>query len=102
MATSGPRRHSRRLLGLPPLILEDPPSSTDSDSSSSRNQSPKSHMGSVWTTDDSSLPKDFFMEGFLPHFNTPLTNPSNPIVVHMILVLPSSVGGTFPSIQLTT
>jgi len=98
VATSGPRRHSRRLLGLPPLIVEDPPSSTDLDSSSSRNRSPKSHMGSMWMTNNSSFLEDFFMEGFFPHFNTPLTNPSDPIVVPVVPVLPSSVGGTFPSI----
>ena len=81
--------------------MEDPSSFIDSDSSSSRNQSPKSHTGSVWTTDDSSLPEDFFMEGFLSHINTLLTNPSDPIMFPMVSVLPSPVGGTFPSIQST-
>ena len=98
VATSGPCRHSRKLLGLPPLIVEDLPSYTDLDSSSLRNQSPKSHKRSVWMTDDSSLPEDFFTKGFLLLFNTPLMNPSNPIVVLMVLVLRSSIGGTFPSI----
>jgi len=99
MATSSPHRHSRRLLGLPPLIVEDSLSSTHSDSSSLRNQSLKSHTGSVWTTEDSSLLEDLFTEGFLPHFNTPLIDPLDPIVAPVLPVLPSSVGGTFPSIQ---
>ena len=38
------------------------------------------------------------MEGFCPHFNTPLIDPLDPIVSPMVPVLPSSVGGTFPSI----
>jgi len=69
------------------------------DSSSSRNQSPKSHKGSMSMTNDSSLPEDFFTKGFLLLFNTPLTNPLNPIMVPVVLVLPSLVGGTFPFIQ---
>jgi len=52
-------------------------------------------------TEDSSLLEDFFTEGFLLHFNTPLTNLSDPIIAPVVPVLPSSVGGTFPSIQLT-
>jgi len=101
VAKSGPHRQSRWLLGLPPLIVEDPPSSTDSNSSSSRNQSPKSHTESIWMTDNSSLLEDFFMEGFLHHFNTPLTNLLDPIVAPVVLVLHSLVGGTLPSIQST-
>ena len=101
MATSGPRRHSRRLLGLSPLIVEDPPSSTDSDSSSSRNQYPKSHTGSFWMTEDSSLPEDFFTEGFFPHFNTPLKNLLDLVIAPVVPVLHSSLGGTLPSIQST-
>ena len=81
--------------------MEDLSRSIDSDSSSSRNQSPKSHTGFVWTTDDSSLLEDFFIEGFLPHFNTPLTDLSEPIITPFVPVLPSSVGGTLPSIQST-
>jgi len=64
MATSGPRHQSRRLLGLPPLIVEDPTSSSELDSPSSGNQSPRSHMESVWATDNSSFPEDFFTAGF--------------------------------------
>lgn len=50
-------------------------------------------------TEDSSLPEDFFMKAFLPHFNTPLTNPSDSIVA--LVLLHSSMGGTLPSIQST-
>lgn len=98
MATSSRRRQSRWFLRLPPLIVEDPLSSSELDSPSSGNQSPKSHIKSIWTTDDSSLPEDFFTEGFLSHFNPLLMNPLDPILAPMVLVLPIFVGGTFPSI----
>ena len=77
--------------------MEDPSSSTDSDSSSLRNQRPKLHTGFMWTIDNSDLLEDLFTEGFLPHFNTPLTNLSDPIVTPVVPVLSSSIGGTFPS-----
>lgn len=67
--------------------MEDLLRSSDSDSSSSRNQSPKSHTGSFWTTDDSNLPEDFFTEGFLPHFNTSLKNLSDLVISPTVPVL---------------
>ena len=102
MPTSVPHRHTRRLLGLPPLIVEDPASSTEPNSPSLGDQSPRSHTGSVWTTNDSSLLEDFFTEGFLPPFNPPLMNPLEPVLAPMVPILPASVFGTFPSIQLMT
>jgi len=98
VATSGPRHHSRRLLGLPPLVVEDPSSSTKPDSPSLGNRSPRSHTRSIWTTDDSSLLEDFFSEGFLPPFNPPLTNLLEPVLAPIVLVVPASIVGTFPSI----
>ncbi len=102
MATSSPRHQSRQILGLPPLIVEYPPSSSEPDSPSSGNRSPRSHTESVWTTNDSSFPEDFFIEGFLPHFNPPLTNLLDPLLIPAAAVLPVSVGGTFPSIPSMT
>ena len=58
-------------------------------------------MGSFWMIDDSSLLEDFFTEGFLPHFNTPLTNLSDLVIAPVIPILHSSAGGTLPSIQST-
>lgn len=56
----------------------------------------------MWMINNSSLLEDFFTKGFIPHFKTPLTNPSDPIMVPVVPVLPSLVGGTFTSIQSTT
>lgn len=78
--------------------MEDPPSFIEQDSPSLGDQSPRSHTGSVCTTDDSSLSEDFFTEEFLPSFNTSLTNPLEPILAPVVPVLPASVVGTFPSI----
>ena len=102
MATSSPHRQSRQFLGLPPLIVEDPLSSSEPDSPSSRNRYPRSHMGSIWTTDDSSLQENFFIKGFLPPFNPLLTNPLEPVLALVVPVLPASVVGTFPSIPSMT
>ena len=96
MATSSPHHHSRRLLGLPPLIVEYPLSSTEPDSPSLGDQTHRSHMGSVWTTEDSSLLEDFFNKGFLLCFNTLLTNPLEPVLAPVVPVLPVSLVGTFP------
>ena len=102
MATFDPHRHSRQFLGLYRLVVEDQLSSTELDSPSSGDQSLRSHTGSVWTTDNSSLLEDLFTEGFLPSFNTPLTNPLEPVLAPVVHVLPASVVGTFPSILSTT
>jgi len=102
VATSSLNHQSKWLLGLPPLIVEDPPRSSEPDSPSLRNQSLKSHTEFVWTTDDSSLLEDFFTKGFLPPFNPLLTNLLDPPLVPVALVLPVSLVRTFPSIPLTT
>lgn len=101
MATSSPHRQSRWLLRLPPLTLEDLPRSTNLYSSYSRDQSPKSYTRSFWTTDDSDFPEDFFTEGFIPHFNTALTNLLDRIIEPAIPVLHSPLGGNLPSNQST-
>lgn len=83
----------------PPLIMEDLLSSSELDSPSSANQSPRSHIEFVWTIDNSSLPENSFTEGFLPHFNPPLMNLLEPVLDPTVPVLPAPVAGTFPSIS---
>lgn len=80
--------------------MEYPPSSSEPDSPSLGNQSPRSHMESVWTIDDSSLPEDLFTARFLPPFNLFLTNLLDPLLVPVAPVLPVSLVVTFPSIRL--
>lgn len=102
VATSGPHHQSRRLFRLPPLILEDRPSSSEPNSPSSGNQSPRSYRESVWTTNDSSLPEDLFSAGFLPPYNPPITNLLDPLLVCVAPVPHVSSIGTFPSIPSMT
>lgn len=78
------------------------PSSSELDSLSLGNQSPRTHIESVWTTDDSSLPEDFFTTGFLPRYNPPIKNLLDPLLVRVAPIPPVSLVRTFSSIPLTT
>ncbi len=52
----------------------------------------------MWITENSNFPEDFFTEGFLPHFNTSLTDLLEPIITPVVPIFSSLVGGTFPSL----
>lgn len=80
MASFDPRRLSGKKKGLPPLKLEDFSSLDDLDSSS-KEQSLVSNPVSYIASQDDILPEDPFIEGFVPPYHPPLTNPLRPMLV---------------------
>lgn len=102
MATSGPCCQFKQLLGLPPLSVMDPPTPSEPDYPSLGNQSPRSHTKSVWTSHDSILPEDFFIEGFIPPFNPPITNLLGPLLIPVAPLPHVSSAEPIPTIPLMT
>ena len=101
MPTSDPRHQSRWLLGLPPLIVEDPSSPSELDYPSLGNRSLRSNTESVWTSHDSRLLEYSFTEVFIPPYNPSIMNPLGPLLIQVEFVPPMSFVGPIHTIPST-
>lgn len=102
MAAYDPHHKSRWLQGLRPQTMEHPPSPSEPNYPSSGNQSPRSNTGSVYTSHDSSLSEDFFIEGLIPPYNPPIKNPLGPLLIQVALVPRMCFTAPIPTIPLMT
>lgn len=90
IATYIHRHQSIWIKGIPPPTVEDPLTPSESNYPSSGNQSPRTNTGSVSTSHDSSLPGDFYLEGFIPPYNPSITNLLGPLLILVSLIPPIS------------
>ena len=88
--------------GLPPLTVEDPPSLGEPDYPFLGNQSLVSNTKSINTSQDSILPKHFFIEGFVPPYNPAIIYPLGQLLIQVAHVPTISSNISTPTIPSKT